>query len=156
MNKIKTILASLLLSSVFTFADEQNPASGWGSSAPAEPEWPRARFFLHAGLADVGLGAKIRFSSENAIYMTIDLRYQVWQFQYIRIPALFYLGGNNLHFVAGFTLLNAVSSSDASGEVGVGLNCDFGKHFGIDALAFTPMGSSSTGASLLLDFRYAF
>jgi len=57
---------------------------------------------------------------------------------------------------AGFTALNAVNAPTASGEIAVGLNVDLGRHWGIDALAFAPVGASDTGPSVLLDIRYAF
>lgn len=156
MKKIVIFLVVMLFSSVFSFADEQPQNTNPGSQS-VESGWPRASFIMHAGFIDIGIGAKIRFSQENGVYMTADLRYQIFQqYQYIRIPALFYFGGNNFHFIVGFTALNAVDAPTASGEIAAGLNVDIGKHFGIDALAFAPVGAADNGLSLLLDFRYAF
>ncbi len=156
MKKIVIFLVVMLFSSVFSFADEQ-PKSANSETQASSTGWPRASFIMHAGFIDIGLGAKIRFSQENGVYMTADLRYQIFQqYQYIRIPALFYFGGNNLHVIVGFTVLNAVDAPTASGEVAAGLNFDIGRHFGIDALAFAPVGSADNGPSLMLDFRYAF
>ena len=154
MKKIVIFLAVMLFSSVFGFAEEQN--QNVNTVPQRSSDWPRASFIMHAGFIDIGLGAKIRFSQENGVYMTVDLRYQIFQYQFIRIPALFYLGGNNFHFIAGFTVLNAVDASTATGEIAAGLNVDIGRHFGIDALAFAPVGTADNGPSLLLDFRYAF
>ena len=67
-----------------------------------------------------------------------------------------YFGGKNFHFIVGFTALNAVNAPTASGEMAAGLNVDLGRHWGIDALAFAPVGASDTGPSVLLDIRYAF
>lgn len=163
MKKTAILFAFLLLSATFCFADETpkveepQPQAVDSSMKAPDTEWPRAAFFLHAGLFDAGLGAKIRFSQENGIYMTIDVRYQIFQFQYIRIPALFYLGGNIFHFVAGFTILNAVNAfaEDVSSEISLGINFDINEDWGIDLLAFTPVGGN-TGTSLLLDIRYVF
>ena len=155
MKKIVIFLAVMLFSSVFSFADEQSQNTNSDTQVTVAG-WPRASFILHAGFIDFGLGAKIRFSQENGVYMTVDLRYQVFQFTYIRIPALFYFGGNNFHFIAGLTVLNAVNAPTASGEFALGLNCDIGRHWGIDGLFFAPPGKSDSGPSLLLDVRYAF
>lgn len=157
MKKIVILLAILLFSATFSFADETAVPAPDSSMRSSETSWPRAAFFLHAGLVDIGLGGKVRFSDENGIYMTVDLRYQIFQFQYIRIPALFYLGGNIFHFVAGFTILNAVNAfvEDVSSEISLGINFDINEDWGIDLLAFTPVGGK-TGTSLLLDIRYVF
>jgi len=155
MKKTFIFLAVMLFSSVFSFAEEQLQTANT-ESQQSVTGWPRASFIMHAGFANVGLGAKIRFSQENGVYMTADLRYQVFQFKYIRIPVLFYFGGNNFHFIVGFTALNAVNAPTASGEMAAGLNVDLGRHWGIDALAFAPVGASDTGPSVLLDIRYAF
>ena len=146
MKKTFIFLAVMFFSSVFCFAEEQLQTANT-ESQQSVTGWPRASFIMHAGFANVGLGAKIRFSQENGVYMTADLRYQVFQFKYIRIPVLFYFGGNNFHFIVGST---------ASGEMAAGLNVDLGRHWGIDALAFAPVGASDTGPSVLLDIRYAF
>ena len=156
MKKIVILLAILLFSATFSFADETPaPAPDYSMRAP-ETSWPRAAFFLHAGLVDIGLGGKVRFSQENGIYMTVDLRYQIFRFEYIRIPALFYLGGNYVHLIAGFTILNAVNVSEGvSGEVALGLNFDISEDWGVDILAFAPAGGT-TGSSIMLDVRYVF
>ena len=165
MKKAVILLAFLLFSATFCLADDfSSHSTSARTSFPAtstSPEvvyaWPRAACLVHAGLVDIGLGAKIRFSQENGIYMIADLRYQIFRFEYIRIPALFYLGGNIFHFVAGFTILNAVNAfaEDVSGEISLGINFDINEDWGIDLLAFTPVGGK-TGTSLLLDIRYVF
>ena len=162
MKKTVILFAILLLSATFCFADEpsqvgtpQPQAVDTSMKASSTEEWPRAAFFLHAGLLDAGLGAKIRFSQENGIYMTVDVRYQIFRYSYIRLPALFYLGGNHVHFIAGLTLLNAVNAPEASGELALGLNVDINADWGVDILAFAPTGGY-TGSSLLLDIRFVF
>ena len=164
MKKAVILLAILLFSATFCLADEfSSHSTSASTSFPATSTsqevvyaWPRAAFFLHAGLVDIGLGGKVRFSQENGIYMTVDLRYQIFRFEYIRIPALFYLGGNYVHLIAGFTILNAVNVSEgASGEVALGLNFDISEDWGVDILAFAPAGGT-TGSSIMLDVRYVF
>ena len=161
MKKTAILFAFLLLSATFCFADETpkveepQPQAVDSSMKAPDTEWPRAAFFLHAGLFDAGLGAKIRFSQENGIYMTIDVRYQIFSYEYIRIPALFYLGGNSMHFILGLTLLNAVNAPTASGELASGLNFDINEDWGADIVIFAPTGGE-TGASILLDIRYVF
>lgn len=161
MKKTAILFAFLLLSATFCFADETpkvdepQPQAVDSSMKAPDTEWPRAAFFLHAGLFDAGLGAKIRFSQENGIYMTIDVRYQIFKYEYIRIPALFYLGGNSMHFILGLTLLNAVNAPTASVELASGLNFDINEDWGADIVIFAPTGGE-TGASILLDIRYVF
>ena len=76
---------------------------------------------------------------------------------YIRMPTLFYLGGNHFHFITGATLLNVVFFGDPIGELALGVNWDFNKHWGLNLMMFTPVSfPSSNGASLLLDVRYVF
>ena len=168
MKKSIIFLVILFLSATFCFADEpppimeEQPSQVIDTSMKAAgSKWPRAAFLLHAGLIDIGLGAKIRFSHANGIYMTIDLRYQIFQFQYIRIPVLVYFGGNHVHFITGHTILNAVNApiDYVSVELAVGLNIDFGKHWGIDILWFNPTTQEAydyVGPSLLLDVRFVF
>ena len=156
MKKAVILLAILFFSATFCFADETPSPAPDSSMRSSETSWPRAAFFLHAGLFDAGLGAKVRFSQENGIYMTVDLRYQIFKYEYIRIPALFYFGGNSAHFVVGFTILNAVNVSEGvSGELAGGLNFDISEDWGVDILAFSPVGGD-TGPSVLLDIRYVF
>lgn len=124
-----------------------------------ETKWPRAAFFLHAGVLDAGLGIKLRLSGQNAIYMTADVRWQSYQStEQVLIPLLIYLGGNHVHFTTGFTFLNASDSgSEPDLQTVLGLNCDFGKHFGIDALAILPvLYTGYAKSSLSLDFRFVF
>jgi hypothetical protein len=47
---------------------------------------------------------------------------------YIRMPTLFYLGGNHFHFITGATLLNVVFFGDPIGELALGVNWDFNSH----------------------------
>ena len=75
---------------------------------------------------------------------------------------------DHFHFVTGGTLINVVffgtlnsfqysPFGNYGAEVANGINVDFGKHFGIDILIFTPtIWPSETSHSLLLDFRYVF
>lgn len=129
------------------------------SSEAKAAKWPRAAFFLHAGILDAGLGIKLRLSGQNAIYMTADVRWQSYQStEQVLIPLLIYLGGNHVHFITGFTFLNASDSgSEPDLQTVLGLNCDFGKHFGIDALVILPvLYSGYAQSSLSLDFRFVF
>lgn len=176
MNK-KTFFLAILLSAIFCFADYTNHNETEfkpTSVTKKNTDWRRTTFFVHAGLFDLGLGLKMRLSRENGVYLTTDIRWQYNIFiapaNYIRIPALFYLGGNHVHFVTGGTIINAIVLSGLDSfqfspiasygaEVANGINVDFGKHFGIDLLIFTPTiwpTPSNTSHSLLLDFRYLF
>lgn len=83
--------------------------------------------------------------------------WQGYHSMYIRMPILFYLGGNHIHFIIGATLLNVVSFGDPSGELALGVNWDFNDHWGLNLMMFTPVSfPSSTGASLLFEVRYVF
>ncbi|MBO7513623.1 hypothetical protein [Fibrobacter sp. UWB10] len=148
MNKLKMVLVCLLLFSASSFAAKTSE-SAWSES--------RCRFFLHAGLLDAGLGLKVRLSHENGVYLTFNAMWQSFHTQYFRVPAMIYLGGNNIHFLTGFTLINKAHASDTKTEVAAGLNWDFNEHWGLNGMMFTPVSKrSSTGSSLLLDVRYAF
>jgi len=125
-------------------------------STKTKVNWPRARLFLHAGLYDAGIGIKLRFSNENGIYMTTDARWVSFGGnQFLYIPALFYLGGNVVHFVTGPTLMANSTNGEDGLLMALGINWDIGRHFGIDALAFLPT-KSYIGGSLGLDFRFVF
>lgn len=148
MNKLKMVLVCLLLLSASSFAAKE-PESAWSDS--------RCHFFLHAGVLDAGLGLKVRLSNENGVYLTFNAMWQSFKTQYFRVPALIYLGGNNVHFLTGFTLINEAHGADTKTEVAAGLNWDINKHWGINAMMFNPVSKrTSTGASLLLDARYVF
>ena len=172
MNK-KIFLLVLLLSAVFCFADQANlDETDFQPTSVTKKQvgWRRTTFFVHGGLFDIGAGLKLRFSRENGVYLTTDIRYQynivIEPSSYIRIPALFYLGGNHFHFVTGGTIINVVGLIESfqfspignyGAEVANGINVDFGRHFGIDLLIFTPtIWPSKPSHSLLLDFRYVF
>ena len=175
MNKMIKILVALLVSAVVSFADNWSSNSEWNapkdsvqtvptekdssktSAVKEEPKWGKSGFFLHGGLLDIGLGTIIHLSDQNGVYLTADLRWQGFIYtQYIRIPLLVYMGGNNGHFVIGTTLLNARSEGDATLEVALGFNVDFGRHCGIDILVFSPLDYPIYDPSIILDFRYVF
>lgn len=151
MKKLKIFFIALFLCSTISFAET--------ASTPAIQtcsERPITSFFLHAGLLDFGLGMKVRLSQENGIYQTLGLMWQGYHSMYIRMPILFYLGGNHIHFIIGATLLNVVSFGDPSGELALGVNWDFNDHWGLNFMTFVPVFGGGTGGSLLLDVRYVF
>ena len=155
--------------STFTTATTQNPpptrnvapSAGYEYYAPTakpstpkeEKPWPRARFFIHAGILDAGLGLKLRLSRQNGIYITADTRWLSFKNDwFLHIPMLIYLGGNHVHFISGFSVMATTSAENADeAQLTIGLNCDIGRHFGIDALIFT-----GNAMSLTLDFRIVF
>lgn len=148
MNKLKMVLVCLMFFSASGFAAKKT------ESARSES---RCHFFLHAGLLDAGLGLKVRLSQENGVYMTFDMMWQRFRTQYLRVPALIYLGGNNFHFLTGFTLINEAQGADTKTEVAAGFNWDFNEHWGLNGMMFNPVSKrASTGKSLLLDVRYTF
>lgn len=165
MKKKAIFLALLLTSATFCFAevsskqDQLSPHTTDSTSATEFKRPSRVALFLHIGVADIGFGTKIRFSKENGIYMTIDLRYQAWGQYYFRLPAMLYLGGNHIHLTGGVTIINGITNpypGDSVGpEASFGLNYDFNTSWGVDLLAFTPL-AGNTSASILLDFRYTF
>ena len=138
------------------------PNAGYEYSAPTansnttkEMPWPRTRLFLHAGYLEAGLGLKIRISKENGIYMTSDVRLGN---NYGLIPMMIYLGGNVVHFITGMSMwftLGADTKNDFTMMFPLGLNCDLGRHFGIDGLLLLPAENSSK-AIFSLDFRFVF
>jgi hypothetical protein len=116
--------------------------------------WRRVGFFLHGGIKNAGLGLKIRFSQENGVYMTLDTRWLSYDnINRILFPMMIYLGGNYVHFITGSSISmtsdNGVSSSDIN--IPIGLNCDIGRHFGMDALYFAGPNNAWT-----FDFRFVF
>lgn len=151
MKKLKLFLIALFLCSTISFAET--------ASTPAIQtcsERPITSFFLHAGLLDFGLGMKVRLSQENGIYQTLGLMWQGYHSMYIRMPILFYLGGNYIHFITGATLLNVVSDGDPSGELALGVNLDLNDHWGLNFMMFAPVFGGGAGGSLLFDVRYVF
>ena len=122
----------------------------------ADEPWPRARFFIHAGILDAGLGLKLRLSRQNGIYVTADARWISFNSNdFVHVPFLIFLGGNHVHFITGTSILIANSASHSSNvQIPLGLNCDIGRHFGIDALFFAP--SNGSDGSITLDFRIVF
>ena len=117
--------------------------------------WPRAGFFLHAGVINAGLGVKIRFSHENGIYMTADVRWVSFQeHDFVHVPFMIYLGGNHVHFITGITVRGRNDDENQDVQVPIGLNCDIGRHFGIDVLYFLPSSDSRKDKALMLDFRF--
>ena len=122
----------------------------------ANEPWPRARFFIHAGILDAGLGLKLRLSRQNGVYMTADARWLSFKDQsFMYVPLMIYLGGNHVHFITGltFSVLHGTNNSDEI-MFPLGLNVDIGRHFGIDALLFEPYKYSNP--TLNLDFRIIF
>ena len=122
----------------------------------ANEPWPRARFFIHAGILDAGLGLKLRLSRQNGVYMTADARWLSFKDQsFMYVPLMIYLGGNHVHFITGltFSVLHGTNNSDEI-MYPLGLNVDIGRHFGIDALFFAPYKYSNP--TLNLDFRIIF
>lgn len=160
MNKLKTFLACLLLLSTACLAakpSETNKKTESKKSTQTTSDNSRCHFFLHAGLLDAGLGLKVRLSNENGVYLTFDMMWQKYRAQYIRVPALIYMGGNNFHFLTGFTLINKARGADTKTEVAGGFNWDFNEHWGLNGAMFTPVSKrATTGTSYLLDVRYAF
>lgn len=151
MKKLKIFFIALFLCSTISFAET--------ASTPAIQtcsERPITSFFLHAGLLDFGLGMKVRLSQENGVYQTFGLMWQGYQAMYIRMPILFYLGGNHFHFITGATLINVVSGGDPSGELALGVNWDFNDHWGLNFMMFAPVFGGGYGGSLLFDVRYVF
>ena len=167
MKLVKILFACLLLLSTTCFAAKSSAAKKPESEKTESKESTqtssefsnssRCRFFLHAGLLDAGLGLKVRLSKENGVYMTFDMMWQKFHAQYIRVPALLYMGGNNFHFLTGFTLVNEASGADTKTEVSAGFNWDFNQDWGLNGAMFTPVSKrTTTGTSYLLDIRYVF
>ena len=129
------------------------------SNTTKEMPWRKAGFFLHAGYLNAGLGVKVRISRENGIYMTADTRFVSYKdTNYGLIPVMIYLGGNVVHFTTGMALWFTSRSEDKDDLTlmfPLGLNCDFGRHFGIDGLMFFPVAASSSPI-FTLDFRFVF
>ena len=91
--------------------------------------------------------------------MTVDIRWQSYNSDdFIFLPLMFYFGGNHVHFTTGSAVSLKASGGDVVGMLlPMGLNCDFGKHFGIDALTFFPLfESGNSKVALSLDFRFVF
>ena len=126
------------------------------TSAAKDKPWPSARFFIHAGILDAGLGLKLRLSKQNGVYITADARWLSFKDQsFMYVPLMIYLGGNHVHFITGltFSVLHGTNNSDEI-MFPLGLNVDIGRHFGIDALFFAPYKYSNP--TLNLDFRIIF
>lgn len=139
----------------YTAQAQQNQQSATKSkSNDTGIRWRRVGFFLHAGFKDAGLGLKIRFSRENGVYMAIDARWLSYENkERLIFPMMIYLGGNYVHFITGTSLSittnNGVGSNDIN--VPIGLNCDIGRHFGMDAVYF-----AGPNNALAFDFRFVF
>ena len=132
---------------------ESSPAS---NSEAKKTNWRRFAFFLHGGYLTAGLGFKIRLGQENRIYMAADLRWVSFRGDdYMYMPLMFYLGGNNIHFITGVTIKGGSDEESQEIQVPIGVNYDFGKHFGIDGLFILPSTKKFNGA-LMLDARVVF
>lgn len=132
---------------------ESSPAS---NSEAKKTNWRRFAFFLHGGYLTAGLGFKIRLGQENRIYMAADLRWVSFRGDdYMYMPLMFYFGGNNIHFITGVTIKGGSDEESQEIQVPIGVNYDFGKHFGIDGLFILPSTKKFNGA-LMLDARVVF
>ena len=132
---------------------ESLPAS---NSQAEKTNWRRFAFFLHGGYLTAGLGFKIRLGQENRIYMAADLRWVSFRGDdYMYMPLMFYFGGNNIHFITGVTIKGGSDEESQEIQVPIGVNYDFGKHFGIDGLFILPSTKKFNGA-LMLDARVVF
>ena len=156
MKQLKTLFVCVLILSALCCA--KSTESKKTSTTSNTSSNSRCHFFLHAGLLDAGLGLKVRVSQENGVYMTFDMMWQQFRSQqYLRVPALIYLGGNNFHFLTGFTLINEARGADTKTEVAAGFNWDFNEHWGLSGMMFNPVSKRApTGKTLLLDVRYVF
>ena len=156
MKQLKTLFVCVLIFSALCCAKSTDSKKASTTSNTSSSS--RCHFFLHAGLLDAGLGLKVRVSQENGVYMTFDMMWQQFRSQqYLRVPALIYLGGNNFHFLTGFTLINEARGADTKTEVAAGFNWDFNEHWGLSGMMFNPVSKRAhTGKSLLLDVRYVF
>lgn len=123
------------------------------NSKETKTTWRRVGFFLHAGIQNVGMGLKFRFSRENGVYMTLDARWLSYQNRNdILFPLMMYLGGNYVHFITGTTIQYSSSNGSSNNlQIPLGLNCDIGRHLGIDALMF-----AGKNTSYVLDIRFVF
>ena len=132
---------------------ESSPAS---NSEAKKTNWRRFAFFLHGGYLTAGLGFKIRLGQENRIYMAADLRWVSFRGDdYMYMPLMFYFGGNNIHIITGVTIKGGSDEESQEIQVPIGVNYDFGKHFGIDGLFILPSTKKFNGA-LMLDARVVF
>ena len=140
------------------YAIENNATeNSLASNSQAEKtNWRRFAFFLHGGYLTAGLGFKIRLGQENRIYMAADLRWVSFRGDdYMYMPLMFYFGGNNIHFITGVTIKGGSDEESQEIQVPIGVNYDFGKHFGIDGLFILPSTKKFNGA-LMLDARVVF
>ena len=139
-------------------AIENNATENSPSSNPAETtHWRRVALFLHGGYLTAGLGLKFRFGSENRIYMTTDLRWVSFSGDdYMYLPLMFYFGGNNVHFLTGLAIKGISDDESQQFQVPIGMNYDFGKHFGIDLLFILPASSKDPQWAFSLDARIVF
>ena len=134
-------------------ATENSPAS---KTQAETTTWRGMAFFLHGGYLTAGLGFKIRLGQENRTYMTADLRWVSFRGEdYVYLPLMFYVGGNSLHFITGATIRGGSDEDAQEFQFPIGVNYDFGKHFGIDGLFILPSSKHFNGA-LMLDARFAF
>ena len=134
-------------------ATENSPASNTQAETTT---WRGMAFFLHGGYLTAGLGFKIRLGQENRTYMTADLRWVSFRGEdYVYLPLMFYVGGNSLHFITGATIRGGSDEDAQEFQFPIGVNYDFGKHFGIDGLFILPSSKHFNGA-LMLDARFAF
>ena len=141
------------------YAIENNATeNSLASNTQAEKtNWRRFAFFLHGGYLTAGLGFKIRFGSENRIYMTADLRWLSFRDEnFMHLPIMFYFGGNSMHFFTGVTIRGGSDDDPQEFQVPIGLNIDFGKHFGIDGLFILPSSTKRFNGALSLDARVVF
>lgn len=89
--------------------------------------------------------------------MTTDLRWVSFSGDdYMYLPLMFYFGGNNVHFLTGLAIKGISDDESQQFQVPIGMNYDFGKHFGIDLLFILPASSKDPQWAFSLDARIVF
>ena len=166
---MKKILLVLLFLSVSAFADlyvdsvytgpKHTSAIGEESAAPKEESacvsgekddrGSPVRFFGEIGLLDLGVGLRFYIGETWHQYMQVSLQFD-WNI--IRIPAVWHLGGENFHVILGYSAnVAAAAYSLFSTAFIFGLNYDINRHVGFNAEVLL-----SAPTSILLDVQLAF
>ena len=110
--------------------------------APTEKTELGSRFRAFGELGAVIFGAGVRYymNESRTFYVQGSLQYDAFVASFIRIPVLFYLGGNHWHGIVGLTI--NIADNYKTGQLvhaAAGINYDINRHVGINIKVLSPL-----------------
>ena len=156
---MKKIMSIIFLCAGFALCDEvaEEPSADAVENAATEtetvenqPEAPaptekmemgsRFRAFGEIGAVIFGAGVRYYMNESRTFYLQGSLQYDAFVAGFIRVPVLFYLGGNHWHGIVGLSVnLADTYKTGQLVHLAAGVNYDFNRHVGINIKVFSPM-----------------